>query len=30
MKPKKTDARYPGFGAENYVNIIKKFTEVIS
>jgi hypothetical protein len=30
MKPKKTDARYPVFGAENNVNTIKKFTDVIS
>ena len=29
MKPKKIDARYPIFGAENYVNVFKKFTDVI-
>jgi len=30
MKPKKTDARYPVFGAENYINIFKKFRDVMS
>jgi len=30
MKPKKTDARYSVFGAENYVNVFKKFTDAMS
>jgi len=29
-KPMKTDARYSVFGTENYVNIFKKFTDVMS
>jgi len=28
--PKKTDARYSVFGAENYVNVFKKFADAMS
>jgi hypothetical protein len=29
MKPKKIDARYPVFGAENYVYVLKNCRDVI-
>jgi hypothetical protein len=29
METKKIDARYPVFGAENYVRVFKKFRDVI-